>query len=54
MPPGDVAALGAAMDTLATDEALRARLAGGGRDALRGRSWDAAGRNLKAVLEGVA
>ena len=39
---------------LATDEALRARLADGGRDALRDRTWESAGRALKAVLEAAA
>ncbi len=54
VPPGDVAGLATAMRTLATDEALRARLADGGRDALRERTWAAAGRALKAVLEAAA
>jgi glycosyltransferase involved in cell wall biosynthesis len=52
--PGDVAALSAAMRTLATDEALRARLVEGGRAALSGRTWEAAGRALKTVLEAAA
>ncbi len=54
VPPGDVTALAAAMRALATDDALRARLAAGGREALRGRTWEAGGRSLKAVLEGAA
>ena len=54
VPPGDVAGLANAMRTLATDDALRARLADGGREALRERTWAAAGRALKAVLEAAA
>jgi glycosyltransferase involved in cell wall biosynthesis len=52
--PGDVAGLATAMRSLATDEALRGRLADGGREALRDRTWEAAGRALKAVLEAAA
>jgi glycosyltransferase involved in cell wall biosynthesis len=54
VPAGDVAALAAAMRTLAGDDALRRRLADGGAAALRGRTWEASGRVLRAVLEAAA
>jgi glycosyltransferase involved in cell wall biosynthesis len=54
VPPGDVAALAAAMRALAGDEALRGRLAAGGADALRERTWEASGHALRAALEEAA
>jgi glycosyltransferase involved in cell wall biosynthesis len=54
VPPGDVAALRAAMRELAGDEALRARLAAGGAEALRARSWEASAAALRAALEEAA
>jgi glycosyltransferase involved in cell wall biosynthesis len=54
VPAGDVEALAAAMRELAADEALRARLAAGGATALAARSWEAAGRALRAALEEAA
>jgi hypothetical protein len=49
-----VPALAAAMRELAGDGALRRRLAAGGADALRDRTWEAAAGGLLAVLEDVA
>jgi glycosyltransferase involved in cell wall biosynthesis len=54
VPPGDVAALAAALRELAGDEALRARLAAEGAAALAARSWKAAGAALHAALEEAA
>ena len=53
-PPGDVDALRAALAEMAGDEALRARLAAGGAAALAERSWESAGRSLRAALEEAA
>jgi glycosyltransferase involved in cell wall biosynthesis len=54
VPPGDVPALAAAMRGLADDEASRRRLAAGGADALRDRTWQVAAGGLLAVLKDVA
>ena len=54
VPPGDVEALRAALEDVARDEALRARLAAGGAAALAERSWTAAGRALRVALEEAA
>jgi glycosyltransferase involved in cell wall biosynthesis len=54
VPPGDVAALRAAMRAVSADDALRARLATGGAAALAQRSWAAAGAALRAALEEAA
>jgi glycosyltransferase involved in cell wall biosynthesis len=54
VPPGDVAALRAAMREIAGDDALRQRLAAGGAAALRERSWEAAAAALRAALEEAA
>jgi glycosyltransferase involved in cell wall biosynthesis len=54
VPPGDVAALAAAMRELAADAALRRRLAAGGAAALHKRTWEASGRALRAALEAAA
>ena len=51
VPPGDVDALRAALREVASDAALRARLAAGGAAALAERSWEAAGRALHAAFE---
>lgn len=50
VPPGDVAALRAAMHALAGDEALRARLAAGGAAALGERTWAASAAALRKAL----
>jgi glycosyltransferase involved in cell wall biosynthesis len=54
VPPGDVAALRAAMRALADDRALRRRLAAGGAAALARRSWADSAAALRAVLEAAA
>ena len=54
VPPGDVEALRAALVEVSRDDALRARLAGGGAAALAERSWEAAGRTLSAALKEAA
>ncbi len=50
VPPGDLVALSAALRDLAGDDALRARLAAGGAEALAARTWEASGRALSAAL----
>jgi glycosyltransferase involved in cell wall biosynthesis len=50
VPPGDVAALAAAMRSVAGDEALRGRLAASGAAALRERTWEASARALREAL----
>jgi glycosyltransferase involved in cell wall biosynthesis len=54
VPPGDVAALRAALRELAGDDALRRRLAAGGAAALRDRTWEESARALCAALEEAA
>jgi glycosyltransferase involved in cell wall biosynthesis len=54
VPPGDVAALAAAMRRIAGDDALRRRLAERGAEALRARTWEASARALLAELEAAA
>ena len=54
VPPGDVPALRSALSELAGDEALRARLAAGGAEALAARSWARAGRALHSALDEAA
>ena len=50
VPPGDVAALSAAMRSVAGDEALRRRLADGGAAALAERTWEVSARALREAL----
>jgi glycosyltransferase involved in cell wall biosynthesis len=50
VPPGDVAALRAALRELAGDAGLREQLAQGGAAALRDRGWAAAARALREAL----
>ena len=50
--PGDVAGLATACARARPEPS--GRLADGGREALRGRTWEAAGRALKALLEAAA
>jgi glycosyltransferase involved in cell wall biosynthesis len=50
VPPGDVAALAAAMRSVAGDEAVRGRLAASGAAALRERTWEASARALREAL----
>jgi glycosyltransferase involved in cell wall biosynthesis len=53
VPPGDVAALQAAMRRLAGDPELRQRLADRGAAALRDRTWEASAGALRAALEAI-
>ena len=50
VPAGDEAALAAALDELAGDPALRARLAAAGREALAVRSWPDCAAGLRAAF----
>ena len=54
VPPGDSAALAAAMRELAGDDERRRALAQVGAAALRERTWAAAGAALRAQLEAIA
>jgi glycosyltransferase involved in cell wall biosynthesis len=50
VPAGDEAALAGALERIASEAGLRARLAAGARPAVSGLSWTAAGRRTRAVL----
>jgi glycosyltransferase involved in cell wall biosynthesis len=52
--PEDVSAIRAAMQSLATDDALRARLRERGAERLPAFSWERCARTAAGVLEGVA
>jgi glycosyltransferase involved in cell wall biosynthesis len=53
VPPGDAAALAAALRRLADDPALAARLARGAFEEAPRYSWDARARSLRGLLEEV-
>jgi glycogen synthase len=53
VPPGDVGALAAALDRLAGEPALRARLAAGARERARDYAWPVLARRVAGVYAGV-
>ena len=53
VPPGDAGALAAALRELLADDALRARLGGAGRRAVRRYDWDVVVDDVLAVYERV-
>jgi glycosyltransferase involved in cell wall biosynthesis len=55
VPPGDAAALAAALDRLVRDPALRRRIAAAGREAItEERTWQGHARRVEAIVRGLA
>lgn len=54
VPPGDAAALGEAMFSVATDSALRKRVGGAAREAASRLSWERSARELAALVRQAA